>query len=186
MSDKVVYEGRILEVVEITQQSGRVFEMARRAPGVRLIIPSKNRTSVLITKEHRHESGGYDYRLPGGKVFDKREEWRAFVESGGDMLEAAMQKAKAEGREEAGIEIKNLKHIVTAVNGATMEWDLYYFEVTDYEEHPEGQQLEQGEDIELQWLPIDEVKQLLFTGQMQEYRSAGVLVQWLATQGRIS
>jgi 8-oxo-dGTP pyrophosphatase MutT (NUDIX family) len=50
-----------------------VFEIARRSPGVRLIICDKDK--ILLSKEFRKELKGYDYRLPGGKVFDTLKEY---------------------------------------------------------------------------------------------------------------
>jgi len=50
-----------------------VFETARRAPGVRLIIVRDGQ--MLITREFRNELDDYDYRLPGGKVFDTLDEY---------------------------------------------------------------------------------------------------------------
>jgi hypothetical protein len=68
-NETVVFKGKIGEVVHIEQQDGRVFEQFRRPPGTRLVIVSQD-NSILITKEYRHETGGIDLRLPGGKVCD--------------------------------------------------------------------------------------------------------------------
>ena len=66
------------------------FEKARRAPGVRLLIIKKNK--ILITKEYRDEIGEFDYRLPGGKVFDKLEEYQK--NSDGNMMDFAIKAAE--------------------------------------------------------------------------------------------
>ena len=181
MNEEIKYQGRIVEVVELPQTDGRTFEFARRSPGVRLIIPSQDGTKLLLTKEFRRENSGYDYRLPGGKVFDKLTEYNDFLASGMDIIEPAVARAKIEGAEETGLVIRALKHFVTAVNGTTMVWDLIYFVATDWEELPTGQSLEAGEDIEVGWYALDEVKAMLARGEMQEYRSAGVLTQWLGS-----
>lgn len=51
-----------------------LFEKARRAPGVRLIIVKEDK--ILLTREYRDEIKSFDYRLPGGKVFDKLSDYQ--------------------------------------------------------------------------------------------------------------
>ncbi|MEO7617978.1 MAG: hypothetical protein ABIS59_04020 [Candidatus Saccharibacteria bacterium] len=179
MKEVVAFQGKIVEVVQMPQEDGRIFEYARRSPGVRLIVPSHDGLKLLLTKEFRRENGGYDYRLPGGKVFDKLTEYNDFLASGKNIIEPATKRAIAEGAEETGLEIKELKHFVTAVNGTTMVWDLIYFVVNEWAELTSGQALEAGEDIEVGWYELDEVRRMLAKGEIQEYRSAGVLTQWL-------
>ena len=185
MSEDIKYQGRILEIVELPQPNGKVFEIARRAPGVRLIIPSADGKRLLMTREFRHEADGYDYRLPGGKVFDKLTEYNDFRASRESILPFAESKAKGEGLEETGLVLQEFKHYVTANCGATVDWDLYYFEITKFEKHADGQQLEEGEDIAVKWLDLAEVKAIIAKGEMQEYRSAGVLAQWLLAKGQL-
>lgn len=175
--------GKLFELVQLHQDDGRVFEVARRAPGVRLIIPDRAAGKVLLTKEFRRELNGWDYRLPGGKVFDSLEEFEAHRQSGEDILNAAIAKAKGEGAEEAGIDIKEVKLFEKSTLGATVEWDLFVFEVTDWRPHAEGQNLEQGEQIETDnWFTYAEAEEMILTGKMQEGRIALILLQWLKGQ----
>lgn len=44
-------------------------KLVRRPPGVRAIIINEN-NQILLSKEFRYELNTFDYRLPGGKVFD--------------------------------------------------------------------------------------------------------------------
>ena len=181
--EQVVFEGKIFDVVqqpmEVAKEKVITFEKARRAPGVRLIVFSKDGSSVLLTREHRSEVGGYDYRLPGGKVFDALADYNAALEAGSDIAEVARAKAIAEGHEEAGLEIRELTPVHVSKLGATVEWDLHYFKVTDYEDHPEGQNLEDGEDITREWVPVEKVKNMILDGEMSEERSAMVLLRFL-------
>ena len=74
--EEVVYKGKIFEVVKQPMKAGEkkmVFESARRSPGTRLLIVKNNQ--MLITKEFRSELDDFDYRLPGGKVFDTLDEY---------------------------------------------------------------------------------------------------------------
>ena len=175
MKEEVVFNGKIGKVVHIKQTDGRVFEIFRRAPGSRLIIVSPE-GKILITREHRHETGNVDLRLPGGKVFDTLEEYNAALESKVDIGEAAKAGAIKEAAEETGLNIKNQELVTIATAGATVDWDLYYFLVRDYTEAKDGQRLEHGEDIEVSWMSPAEIVKAIEAGQMQEWRTVGVLL----------
>lgn len=184
MQERIIASGTMFELVQLPQKDGRVFEVARRAPGVRLIIADRNRRQVLLTKEHRRELDGWDYRLPGGKVFDSLDEFEAYRESGKDMVAAATAKAKEEAAEEAGIDVQALTLFKKSSLGATVEWDLYIFEATDWQLHPAGQNLKEDEQrgIEVKRYPYAEVEQMILRGDIQEDRIALVLLQWLKRQ----
>jgi 8-oxo-dGTP pyrophosphatase MutT (NUDIX family) len=175
MSDEIAFSGKIGEVIQTRQPDGRLFERYRRPPGVRLIIISPD-NKILVTKEHRGEAGGVDLRLPGGKVCDSLEEYHALLDNGKDMVAAAAEAAIKEAREETGLIIINPQLVVKANAGATVEWDLYYFKITDYTENAGGQELESGEKIEVTWMDPQDLEQSIKRGEMQEWRSAGVLL----------
>lgn len=171
----IAFSGRIGEVVHAEQPDGRVFERFRRSPGTRIIIVSPE-GRILITKEHRHETGNVDLRLPGGKVRDSLKEYKELVADGGDIVKAAKQAAIKETLEETGLIVRDIRFITKANAGATVEWDLYYFLVDKYETNPDGQVLEEGEDIEVSWMTPAEIRRAIAEGSMQEWRSAGVLL----------
>jgi 8-oxo-dGTP pyrophosphatase MutT (NUDIX family) len=183
MNEEIYAKGKIFGLVQLQQPDGRVLEIARRAPGVRIIIVDKANKKVLLTREFRHELGDYDYRLPGGKVFDTLDEFEAFRASGEDIVEAAKVQAINEAQQEAGVEIAELEFYKKSVLGATVEWDLYVFEADDWQLSVQGQELEVGEKIEADtWVKYDEAKRMILDGKMQEERIALVLLQWLETQ----
>jgi len=183
-SENTVFRGKLFEIIQTPQPDGRVFERAARAPGVRLIIPDKAARTILLTKEFRTELNDWDFRLPGGKVFDSLDEYDAHKGSADDMIDAAARKAVAEGSEEAGITIKGVQLFRKSTLGATVEWDLWCFEVTDWEKSSTGQQLEAGERIEADnWFSYDEARRMILGGHMQEERVALILLQWLEKQG---
>lgn len=157
------------------QPDGRVFERYRRPPGTRLIIISPDK-KILVTKEHRGETGGIDLRLPGGKVCDSLKDYHALLDSGKDILTAAKEAAIKEALEETGLIVQGLELITKANAGATVEWDLYYFKIDSYTESPGGQELEDGENIEVAWMTGAELRQAIEDGEMREWRSAGVLL----------
>lgn len=180
MAEEIFAKGRLFELVHYPQADGRVFEVARRAPGVRVIIADQQAKKLLLTKEFRRELEGYDFRLPGGKVFDSLADYEAFRSTGKDILAPAAAKAKAEAHEEAGMAVKEVTFFKRSTLGATVEWDLYVFEATEWSEHHEGQSLEDGEVVEdVSWYDVAEVEHMILAGKMQEERIALILLQWL-------
>lgn len=187
MDEKIVAKGKIFELVQLPQKDGRVFEVARRAPGTRIIIANTERREVLLTKERRWEIDGWDYRLPGGKVFDTLDEFEAHRQNQGDILEAATAKAIEEARQEAGIDIVDPELVKKSSLGATVEWDLYIFAATNWRKNADGQDLQEDEQegIEVAMYPFAQVEQMILNGDMQEDRVALVLLRWLKQQARV-
>ena len=175
--EEVAYKGKIFEIIKQPMKAdGKsvVLEIARRSPGVRLIIIKDNQ--LLITKEFRTELNAYDYRLSGGKVFDTLEEYERHRSQ--DMLPCALEAAKRECKEETGFIVKNINHFTTAHAGATVEWDLFYFIVNEFENSAKGQELEVGEVISIEWKTFEEVKELCKEGEIREDRTIGVLFKF--------
>jgi ADP-ribose pyrophosphatase len=133
MNEKITYQGKIIEVVErevIIGDKTKIFELARRSPGVRLIIIKDD--TVYLSKEFRHEVQGYDFRLPGGKVFDTLVEFNEALSNNTDILESARNAAVKEVREEMGIITNNIELFHKSICGAIVEWDLYYFVISEF------------------------------------------------------
>lgn len=177
--EKITHKGKIIEVVQNEVELNgkkKVFEFARRSPGTRLIIVKGN--TVLVSKEFRNEINGYDYRLPGGKVYDTLDEYNAALTSEVDINEAAKLAAIKEAKEEVGVEVKNLSLFHKSTCGATVVWDLFYFVVHDF---TQGEQdLEDGEDISFEFINKEKVKAMCLDGSISEERSALVLLRYLA------
>lgn len=175
-----VYRGKLFEIL----QNEKGWEKASRAPGVRVILDDEVTGRVLLTREFRAELNDYDFRLPGGKVFDSLTEYEAFRESGADILEPAMVKVAQEAHEETGYDIENPKFINKSTLGATVDWDLYVFVATEFTKRDDGQQLENGEQIETDlWFSYDEARRMILDGAMQEERIALALLRYLAQTG---
>lgn len=183
--ETVVAKGKIFELVQEVQPDGRVFEVARRAPGVRLIIADTTKRQILLTREFRRELAAHDFRLPGGKVFNTLDEYAAHRESGDDILEAAKEQAKVEAVEESGIDIADLRLFKKSALGATVEWDLYVFEAINWQPHKDGQQLKDDEPqdiVGVDFYGYETVKNMILSGEMQEERIALILLQWIYKQ----
>ena len=177
-TEKITYQGKIIEVVEKTRKikgEDKVFEFARRSPGTRLIVPEGD--GIILSKEFRYELGDYDYRLPGGKVFDTLTEYNAFLAQEGDMTSAAKIAAIKEAKEEMGIVVKDISYLHTSVCGATVVWDLFYFLVNDFEKSK--QDLEEGEIITTEVISKEKVREMCLNGKISEERSALALLKYL-------
>lgn len=152
-----------------------MFERARRPPGVRVLITKDEK--ILLSREYRREQGKYDYRLPGGKVIDTIAEMRAFD---GDIITEATDAAMREAREEAGVVIRHHELIHTSHCGANIEWDLYYFLATDFDETGEHERDDEGEsDLTTAWYTFDEVRAKILANEMSEDRSVAVILKWM-------
>ncbi len=177
--EQIVYSGTTFEIIKKSFKAGTksiVLEIARRSPGVRLIIVNNNK--ILLTKEFRFELDDYDYRLPGGKVFDSLKDYRSMLDKKEDILQYATESAKKECLEETGLIVNNIKHFQTTQAGATATWDLFYFIVDDFKESGEGQNLEIGEVIHPEWKTFEEVKEMCLNNDIKEDRTVGVLLKF--------
>ena len=152
-----------------------VFEIARRSPGVRLIIINKGK-EILLAKEFRNELNAFDYRLPGGKVFDTLKEYQEKRQQ--EILPFAIKAAEKECQEETGLLAKDVVYFATTKAGATVEWDLFYFIIDDFEELIDGQNLETGEIIDIEWKSFTEVRKLCKDGKIKEDRTLGILFRF--------
>ena len=149
--EKITHQGKIIEVVQkVVERNGKTntFEFARRSPGTRLIIVKGD--YILLTKEYRYENDKYDYRLPGGKVFDTLLEYHDALQAHKNLADLAKNAAIKEAREEAGIDVTDIYFFHKSICGATVVWDLYYFIVNSFNEV--NQELEEGEDITIEYI----------------------------------
>lgn len=180
IEEAAVYQGKFFEVLTkklLIDNQEKIFETVKRSPGVRLIIINVDK--ILLTREYRYEFDDYDYRLPGGKVFNSLGEYNNFLNTGRDIKQAAQAAAAKEAREETGLIIENLEYLETVSAGATVIWDLFIFVARDFSQDSQGQQLEVGEDIEVFWKSFEEVKNMCLNGEIKEDRAVGVLLKYL-------
>ncbi len=174
---EIVFQWKIIEVV---QQTVKVWdkellrEIARRSPGVRLIIIDGDK--ILLTKEFRKELDDFDYRLPGGKVFDTLNEYN---EHRDDIANYALTAVKRECEEETWLVPQDISLYHISKVWATVERDLYYYVITKFTDHEKWQQLEIGENISVEWKTREEVMKIMKQWWMQEDRSVGVLMRFL-------
>lgn len=181
IKETIKYAGKIIEVIQWPVKIGSrkvIFEKARRSPGVRLIITS-NTDKILLTKEFRSEITAWDYRLPGGKVFDSLEKYKRSISMHEDILSIALQAARKEAQEETGLDIKNITYIYTSKCGATVEWDLYYFTAQADMSTSRKQKITEGENIQLGWYTLKQALHMALNGDISEDRSAAVVMRYV-------
>ncbi len=151
----------------------------RRPPGIRALIINKEKKSILFSKEFRYELNDWDLRLPGGKVFDSLDAYKESLRIG-DVLDHVELTVPKEVLEEIGLIVKNPKLIKVSKDGAGVVWDLFYYEITDYEVSENGPKLEEDEVINgYEWKTFDEVIELCASNQIHEDRTVGVLLTYI-------
>jgi hypothetical protein len=130
-----------------------------------------------MTRELRRESSGWDLRLPGGKIFDSLAEFRASDST--RITEYALVSAEREGREEAGLQSGIFRALEISHAGASVDWDLHYFLVTDAV--MAAQELEESEmgNISVEFVSLEDIRRALLAGEVQEGRSAAILWRWM-------
>lgn len=185
-NNTVLFQGDMFRVTNKKSNDGtKIFQVAERAPGVRLIVPTLN--GILLNYEYRHALLGWDHRLPGGKVCDTWQEYEALSKNGDKdtTMELAQNAAMKEGLEEQGLIIKkeDLQFFSIAGCGTTIKWDLYYFVVLNYVQA--AQQLEHDENIEQKIIPYDQIGNLCLSDNFSEDRSSSVLMKYLHRTGKL-
>lgn len=151
----------------------------RRSPGIRALIVDKEKKSILFSKEFRYELNDWDLRLPGGKVFDSLEAYKESLRND-DILEHVELTVPKEVLEEIGLIVENPKLIKVSKDGASVVWDLYYYEITDYKVSENGPQLEEDEVINgYVWKTFDEIIELCASNKIHEDRTVGVLLTYI-------
>jgi len=182
MSKVFDYKGRIIGVeLEEKEINGKIvkFEKAVRSPGIRIIAYKDNQ--VLLTKEFRYELNDWDYRLAGGKVVDKLEEYLPIREDSVRLNEAVEEAVRREAKEELGLDVKSMALFKKSTCGATVEWDLYYYTTNNFIEQTENNP-DEGEQIEKMWVSFQEASNMCMNGKISEERSAIVLLNFLSKQ----
>lgn len=185
------FGGTIWEVVQQHRPDGKLFELARRSPGVRILFVNKT-GQLLLNREKRHELGlASDLRLPGGKVFDDITDWQNVYNDGADLTDYAKVAAAAESKEECGIIVNptDLKLIKRDINGGKGEWDLYFFLCHSFEIDPNGPCFHGSEEDEIEgweWFTPDQAFESAVDpiNGMSESRSARYVLAYSA--GRLA
>ena len=154
--------------------------MVRRPPGVRALILNKNdNQKILLSKEFRYELDKWDYRLPGGKVFDTLDLYKEAI-ARNDVQKYVEESVAKEVLEEVGLIVKSQKLLKISHDGAGVIWDLFYYEIKAYEESLDGAHLEENEFVEgYVWKSFDEIIKMCIEQKINEERTVGVLLSYI-------
>lgn len=189
MSDIVKFDGKLFQIIQRTKEAEfqvnnqTVFkhlelEVARRPPGIRALVINDNK--LLLACEYRYELNGWDYRLPGGKVFDTNEEYFAKTQLGTPIIDDIIHALKRELREEVDIEVKNYTLLNISHCGLTVEWDLYYFLVDQYIDYTSTSiQKTEYEFIQNRWVDFSTALELCLNGSVSEARTAYEIIRFI-------
>ncbi len=184
----IEYRTRLFDVmthkVRFSDGIVKTFQYVRRSPGVRILLTSGSK--ILITAEWRTEAKQWDFRLPGGKVFERIEEYAAFRDSGSPtkLEDIGKLAAAKELGEECGISIspETITHAHTSTCGATVEWDLlYYIAPHTTVDRLTSVTSPEGERIIMQWLSFETVLDLCTKKEIGEDRTAAFLMRYILT-----
>lgn len=160
------------------QEKHRKRNMVRRPPGIRALIVNEN-NEILLSKEFRYELNDWDYRLPGGKVFDSLNDYKISLEND-TVMENVLKTVPKEVLEEVGLIVNNPKLLKISLDGAGVIWDLYYFEIKDYKKSENGPQLEDNEIINgYNWYSFNEIINMCQNNKIHEDRTVGVLLTYI-------
>ncbi len=185
--EKSVFNNGFLEFLEteeehtINNQKKLIKrKMVRRPPGVRALILNKNdNQKILLSKEFRYELDKWDYRLPGGKVFDTLDLYKEAI-ARNDVQKYVDESVAKEVLEEVGLIVKSQKLLKISHDGAGVIWDLFYYEIKDYEESLDGAHLEENEFVEgYVWKSFDEIIKMCIEQKINEERTVGVLLSYI-------
>lgn len=176
---EALHTGRIFQLT----RNEKGWELATRPPGTRLLILRQGETmpEMLITKEFRQSFNDYDYRLPGGKVVDTLDEYLALDSD--EAIYAKIEEAvHRESLEEAGIKPHSMTLYQSTRQDATVQWNLYFMLIEDFEEVGQQANDYEEEEIHPHWMPLDEVFRLCMEGHVQENRSRAVLYDYILNE----
>ncbi len=181
----IVYNSDLFQLVSTVVYSDKdrkikIFEKAHRPPGVRMLFRKEDK--ILMTREFRNELKDWDYRLPGGKVFDEFASYSKYLNNEVELSKKIKEAVVLESKQEVGLitYVDKMKMLYKSVAGASVIWDLYYFEICEFQISGSGQELEEGERIDAPiWLTFEEVKQMCLSGKVNEDRSVAVLLRYI-------
>lgn len=187
--EKSIFDNGFFEFIEAEeefvidgQKKKLKRKMVRRPPGIRALIVNEDKGQILLSREYRYELSDWDYRLPGGKVFDSLSDYKASL-TRGDVLEHVEKTVSKEVLEEVGICVYQPKLYKVSHDGAGCVWDLYYYIITEYELNETGSFLEEDEIVDgFVFKSFDEVMQMCLAQEIHEDRTVGVLLSYILSQ----
>lgn len=157
------YKGAFLEMVteDVVLPNGKTARLDLiRHPGASAVLPFLDSDNILLIRQYRHAAGGTIYEVPAGKL-----------EPGEEPEACALRELEEETGQRAG-RIEALGSILTTP-GFTDE-RIHLFAAFDLASVP--MQLDADEIIEVVPMPFSEALDLVFSGEMDDAKSALTLI----------
>lgn len=117
--------------------------------------------ALLFVHQYRFGIGRYTLELPGGMV---------------DSGEAHEQAARRELREEAGAEAPHWQYLGCIPSNPVFQDSYIYHWFAKDAVVLRPPQLDEGEDVYLEWLPLEEVRRRLHSGQFEHPHTVNALL----------
>lgn len=191
MGESLLFSGKLFQVVnrkekKIVTHSNQNYtvnlnyEMIRRPPGVRAIITSNDQ--ILLNREYRYEFNEWDYRLPGGKVFDSFIDYEKAINNN-SIFDCIKNGLSREIFEETGLLAKKFELFYKSILGFTVEWDLYFYIISEFEEstkyNDNNIRKNEFEFIDHCWMDYNKVFDYCVQGKISEERSSNALMRFI-------
>lgn len=163
-----VYEGKILTVRkdDALLPDGRacIREIIEHSGGACVLYVEQGR--VLLVRQYRYAYGESIYEIPAGKL-----------EKGEDPSLAALRELE----EEAGIRAKRLEllYVNYPTPGYTNE-KIYIYRA--YEGEQVSSHLDDGEFLDVEWIELDKVKEMLKKGEIKDGKTIIALQHYFLTE----
>jgi ADP-ribose pyrophosphatase len=163
VSPKTVKQGFRVNVStqRVTLPNGHQLDLDIVAhPGAAAVVPFVSRDEVLLIRQYRHAAGGYLYEVPAGKL---------------DPGESPQVCAARELEEEAGVRAGRLETLgsIFTTPGFCDEV-IHLFAAFDLE--PSSQRPEDDEVIEVIPTPLDRALEWIWSGKLNDAKSALALL----------
>lgn len=153
-----IYKGRIIEVslesVELPNKHVCDLEIVRLTAGAASVAIDRS-DQVCLLRQFRHAADGWLWELPAGRV-DANEEPRITAER--ELLE------------EAGIQAQQWESLGSIISSPGILTEVVYLYLAR-ELTRTSPDLEQGEVIEVHWLPLKEALGLAISGEIQDAKT---------------
>lgn len=149
-----IYRGKILTVrcddAELPDGKPCLREIIEHSGGACVLYVKDEK--VVLVKQYRYAYGESIYEIPAGKL-----------ELGEDPEKAAARELE----EEAGVRATQLKllHVMYPTPGYTNE-KIYIYQALDGENV--GAHLDEGEFLDVEYVPLDKVKEMLQNGEIKD------------------
>lgn len=164
--NKLIHQGSLIalhkERVEFPNGGHTYFDIVKH-PGGSVIAAINDKDEICLLKQWRHAIQQHIWELPAG-----------CLETGEPALETAMRELE----EEAGVTAAQWRDLgsVTTSPGFSNEI-LYFYEARDLSAGT--MKLDDAEQLETHWIPLQEVKQMVLSGEIIDAKSLALLCKIL-------